>query len=63
MSGWEREGRVGERTYEPAISDGPADYAPGVAFGADFQGKDLGGVEPGDGKPGCAEGEREDKHH
>ncbi len=49
--------------YCPAVADGPADYTPCVTSGSDFQGEDLGWVEPGYGKPCCAEdgGEEEDE--
>ena len=39
----------------PAVADGPADHTPGVTTGPDFQGKDLGRVEPGHGEPGGTE--------
>lgn len=37
----------GAEEREPAVADGPADYAPRVALGTDFEGEYFCGVEPG----------------
>ena len=41
--------------YSPSVSNAPSYHTPCVTFGANLQGKDLGWVEPGNGKPGGAE--------
>lgn len=48
-------------TYGPSVADAPSYYAPGVALGAYLQGEDLGGIQPGDGEPGCSEAGAEDE--
>lgn len=53
----------GKQEGEPAVTDGPANDAPGVALGADLQWEDLGGVEPWDSEPGGAEGGCEEENH
>ncbi len=54
------EGKVGE-AYSPSVSNTPSYHTPCITFGANLQGKDLGGVEPGNGKPGGAEAGGEDE--
>lgn len=51
-----------QQQHAPAVADGPADDAPGVALGADLQREDLGRVQPGDGQPGRAEDGRVEEH-
>ncbi len=54
--------RCGRReAYSPSVSNTPAYHAPCVTFGANLQREDLGGVEPGNGKPGGAEAGGEDE--
>ena len=53
----------GAEQGEPAVTDGPPDDTPGVTLGADLEGEDFSGVEPGDGKPGGAEGRCEQEDH
>ena len=53
----------GQQEGAPPVANGPAHHAPGVALGADFEREDLGGVEPGYGQPGGAEGGGEDEDH
>lgn len=53
----------GQKEGEPAVSDGPANHSPGVSFSADLEREDLGGVEPGHGEPGGAEGGGEQEDH
>ena len=48
---------------EPAITDGPADNAPGVTLGTDLQGEDLSRVQPWDSEPGGAEGGGKQEDH
>ena len=59
----ERVEHYGAEECEPAVANGPADDAPGIALCAHFEGEDLGGVEPRDGEPGRAEDGREDEDH
>ena len=51
----------GRRAYSPSVSNTPSYHTPGIAFGTNLQGEDLGGVEPGNGKPGGAEAGGEDE--
>lgn len=53
----------GAEEREPAVADGPADYAPRVALGADFEGEYFCGVEPGNSQPSCAKGGCEEEYH
>ena len=48
---------------EPAVTDRPADDAPSITFGTDFQWEDLGGIQPRDGEPGRAECGCEEEDH
>ncbi len=52
----------GKGTYRPAVADGPADDTPRVAARSDFEGEDLGRVEPGHGQPCCAEDHGVEEH-
>lgn len=51
----------GEGAYSPSVSNTPSYHTPCITFGANLQGEDLGGVEPGNGKPGGAEAGGEDE--
>ena len=52
-------------TYRPPIPNGPTDHAPCVAPGTDFQGENLGRVQPWNGQPSRSEdgGEEEDEEY
>lgn len=43
------------QAYGPSVANTPSYYTPCVTFGANLQREYLGGVEPGNGKPGGAE--------
>ena len=60
-----REKESGKLTYRPPVANRPADHTPRVASGSDFQGEDLGRVQPRDGQPRRSEngGEEEDKEN
>ena len=49
-------------TYRPAVTNRPTDHTPCIALGTDLQREDLGGVEPGHGKPSSAEDGGEEEH-
>lgn len=51
-----------ERNHSP-VSNAPAYNTPGVALGSNVDGKNLGRVEPGDGKPGGPEDEGVQEDH
>lgn len=53
----------GAEEREPAVADGPADYPPRVALGADLEREYFGGVEPGNSQPSCAKCGCEEEYH
>lgn len=53
----------GKDEREPAVTDGPANDAPGIALGTDLQWEDFSWVKPWDSEPGRAECGREEEDH